>query len=167
MKIYVMRHAEAVSPSEWSDDESRPLSVIGEAKMASAVQHMVRLGFSASRLLTSPYARTRQTAGFIEDFIPSLSAIVCPELASGASLSKMRSVVEKYKSDESIWIIGHMPDVAILSSGVTGEARMMERAFSPGEVVAIEIESTGSQWKGRVLWSKKLEEWEKAKEITA
>ena len=63
MRLYLMRHAEAVEPGDWrGPDRTRPLTPLGAAKLSSAVEHMRRSKLSADVLLTSPYVRATQTA---------------------------------------------------------------------------------------------------------
>ncbi len=163
-----MRHAEAVSPSEWPlDDLTRPLSSLGEAKLENAVMKMKALGFNASFLATSPFIRTRQTSEIIERHFPSLEPTICDEFASGSSLATLKAGVEKFRDQESLWVVGHMPDMAILGSRVTTIASVMERSLAPGEMLALEMDLVGKGWgDGKILWYRTLEEWGKLKTLT-
>jgi phosphohistidine phosphatase SixA len=166
MKIYLMRHAEAVSPSEWPlDDLSRPLSSLGEAKLENAVAQMKKLGFTASILAVSPFVRTRQTAEIIEKYFPALEPNVCDEFASGRPLATLKAGVEKFKTQESVWIVGHMPDVAILGGRITSVAATMERSLAPGEMLALEMDISQGWGNGKILWYRTLEEWGKLKAL--
>jgi phosphohistidine phosphatase len=167
MKIYLMRHGEAVSPSEWpEDDMSRPLSALGEAKLETAVKKMHDLGFSPSHLITSPFARTRQTADIINNHFTTLNPVVVQEFASGSSLSTLKAGVEKFKDKESLWVVGHMPDLAILGSRITTIASVGERSLSPGEILALEMDLVGKGWgDGKILWYRRLDEWAKLKQL--
>lgn len=161
MKLYLMRHGDAVTTSEWPmDDASRPLASHGEAKLNTAVKKMQQIGFQAQTLLTSPFARTRQTADIINHYYPQLEPTIVDEFASGSTLAKLKAGVEKFNDKESLWIVGHMPDMAILGSRVTSVAAVMERSLAPGEILALETDFPTQGWgDGKVLWYRTLEQW--------
>jgi phosphohistidine phosphatase len=167
MNLYLMRHGEAVSPSEWpKDDSSRPLSALGSAKVEATLLEMKRLGFQSSRLLTSPLVRAKQTTDLIEKIFPSLSATVCPDLAAGSTLQKLMNLVKKYGLETALWVVGHMPDLAIFGSRMSMEPSVLERGLRPGEILGMEVNTSDTSWgEGRILWYRSLEDWKKLKEI--
>lgn len=166
MNLYLMRHGEAISPSDWpGNDATRPLSALGQARLESAVQKMLRLQFSFSRLLTSPFVRAKQTADVLEEAM-NVKSVVCPELVSGSTLPTLKALIERFKSEPSILVVGHMPDLAVFGSRVATEPSVIERGLQPGEMLALEADLSNAHWgQGRVLWYRSLDEWEKVQKF--
>ena len=64
MKLYLVRHSNAVDPGspEYEDDSQRPLTEKGRDKMERIASALKGLGAEPDRILSSPYARAKQTA---------------------------------------------------------------------------------------------------------
>ena len=62
MQLYVVRHAIAEEAAEGQDDASRRLTSDGERKLRRVVHGLRQQRVRFDRILTSPWARARQTA---------------------------------------------------------------------------------------------------------
>jgi phosphohistidine phosphatase len=165
MEIYLMRHGEALNANEWSgSDMDRPLSPIGIAKLEKGLDAMVESGFLPRRLVVSPLVRARQSADVIVTRYPGLRPVISSALSSGAKLETLQQLVLENITDGSLWIVGHMPDLAIFAARIVGEPSLLERGLAPGDVVAVEVEPTSPLWgRGRMVWSRSLKDWQKLK----
>jgi phosphohistidine phosphatase len=148
MKLYLMRHAHALTPSEAgvSKDALRPLSDRGRADARRMAAELSRRGGAPTLILHSPLTRAAQTAA-------ETAAVLAP--ASGAvtflpldNLRPAEEVVAELlartaKVDE-VLAIGHQPQIgevaALLSKSVF--------EITPATIVALELASPA-----RVLWS--------------
>lgn len=161
MKIYLMRHAAAVSAGEWrKPDPDRPLSKMGVALLESGVKQMKRAGFSVSKIVTSPYLRALETARITAEILGAPAPTVKAELSSGTNHNVMLKLAKELSAGENVLMVGHMPEIAIFGTRLTNEPRIMDVGFEPADIVAIEVE----KWKddfgdGELLWWRKLEDW--------
>lgn len=164
MILYLMRHGEAVDPDRWSGpDASRPLTPKGEKQLAAAAQAMKRLGFSARRILSSPFVRARQTANVFEKDL-GIPLDPVEALSSGARHDAIRNSFRAFSTEESVWIIGHMPDLAVFASRATGQASFLENGFRPGEMLALQADHLAETWgTGTVLFRRTIDEWRDVK----
>ena len=161
MRIYLMRHADAVAPGQWPDgDRSRPLTPIGASLLANAVEDMRRLKLTADTLLTSPYVRATQTADALSDELHITQTIRCPELAAGARLPAFLALLARYQQAETLWFVAHMPDICSFASRLTGDPAALENPFDPAEILAVDCDFVNGELKsGRAVWRRKLEDW--------
>ena len=148
MKLYLMRHAHALTPAEAgvSKDALRPLSDKGRADARRMAAELARRGGAPILILHSPLTRAVQTAA-------EAAAVLRP--ASGAEIfvpldnqrpaeEVVAELAERTASVAEVLAIGHQPqigEVAALLSKVLFE-------IPPATIVALELSSPA-----RVLWS--------------
>lgn len=156
-----MRHADAVPQHSWSKpDRVRPLSEKGRKELEAALPRMVQAGFQPQIVVASAYERAQQTAAAVKGFYPDAPHYSHSDLGAGASNDVYKNLFLKYKSKSPILMIGHMPEVAIVSSRITFEPSLMEKNIQPGEILAFEIEDVEKLWgSGKLLWSRTLADW--------
>jgi phosphohistidine phosphatase len=161
MEIYLMRHAEAISQGDWrGSDAVRPLNEKGAERLKEALKEMARVNFAAEVLLTSPFVRATQTASFIHEQFPNLTPVVSAELISGMRTEQLRTLLLKHKDKSSVWIVGHMPDLAVVASRILLDPMLLDRNMAPGEILALKVDSPEDMWgKGTLLWFRTLEDW--------
>lgn len=138
--IYLLRHAEAAAASA-DGDRGRVLTPRGRGAFEALVaREKPRLHIR--RVLTSPYARARQTA----DILAAALGLVADEeraLASGASegVDLLRFAL---RAGPGTALVGHNPEIAdALAAG--GSAR---QAVAPGTIAALEW----SPGRARLAW---------------
>jgi phosphohistidine phosphatase len=164
MQIYLMRHAQAEEPGSWrGPDRSRPLTDDGMKTLESALSQMRRRKVSGDVLLTSPYERAGQTADAVARELHILETLQCPELAAGAHLTDLLGLVRRHRDRSPLWIVGHMPELALFAARLTGDPADVERGFRPGEILAVDCPTDDAgPAEGRTLWRRKLEDWDNA-----
>ncbi|MCB4756801.1 MAG: phosphohistidine phosphatase SixA [Elusimicrobia bacterium] len=161
MKVYLMRHGEAVPRSEWEgSDSSRPLSKEGRADVERAGRGMAKDDWSIDLILCSPYQRAKETATLVASSRGRGDVVSLPELAPGVRPDAIQEALKPYFGKEPFLIVGHIPDLALFAARLTEKTDLWEGGLAPGEVVALETGSHGLSWgQGTVLWRRKLEEW--------
>src|SRR5213076_615195 len=102
MKIFIVRHAEAV-PLEASGvnaDADRPLTAHGHVQCEALALALQRLGGKLDLILTSPYLRARQTAqGLLDHWTDPRPRIdECEDLAPEGKASKLARALRKAKA---------------------------------------------------------------------
>lgn len=166
MILYLMRHGEAVSAEEWRGGEAtRPLARRGEKALEAAAKEWTRLRFAPQTILTSPLARAQQTASYVGR-ATSIPITTIPELTAGVKPDVLRSTFLQTQWPWPILYVGHMPDLAYISSRLTHEASLLETVINTGEMLAFEAEGSETGWGAwRLLWRRQLDEWKKLKEV--
>lgn len=155
MLIYLIRHATAFDHdgSKWPDDSLRPLSPAGERKFKRAACGVRRITTAPQALLASPFRRAWQTAEILAQCAHWPAPIPAEGLASGASATRMLSVLEHHANEPSVALVGHEPVMGeLLSLLLTGEEMGMSVPFKTGAIACIEIESDLAPGTARLRW---------------
>jgi len=112
MKIYLIRHSNAVDPGTpgYEDDSLRPLTEKGRDKMKKIAAALKELDVKPNLIVSSPYVRARQTAEVLAKVLKFK-----PELVFSNTLVPMGKpddiigeINEKYNVDELV-LVGHEP----------------------------------------------------------
>ncbi len=158
-----MRHAEAVSASDWlGSDQDRPLSPLGVAKLDDGLKEILRVKWPAMPVLVSPFSRARATAELLTEALGWEKPRVDERLASGAYAEAIRQTILDQKSSGPLLIVGHMPELAVFASRVTLDAKLLDTGLMPADIVAIETGDLAGGWGvGKMIWWRKLSDWKK------
>ena len=147
-RIDLLRHGLAHS-SHPDGDAARTLAPQGVSAVRALGGHLGRLGWRPERVLTSPYARARETASLVLDAAGVTAGIrvlkeLEPErdptttaLAVGAELGQARHVL----------LVGHQPLLGLLVEFWTGDSVPL----SPAEFLSIEFDGVPGAHSGRVV----------------
>lgn len=152
MVILLMRHADAVPAVDAGGlDVARTLSDLGKKRLERAVPLIAKAKLPVQQILTSPYPRALETAEIIGEAFPGIEIKKVVDLQAGARLPVLKLILSKNIQDIPSLVVGHMPDLAVFASYLSGLPSFLEEGMTPGEIVAIEGE--------KLLWRKKLEDW--------
>ncbi|HTX74382.1 MAG TPA: histidine phosphatase family protein [Rectinemataceae bacterium] len=119
MKVYFLRHGDAGDRHHWEGDDSlRPLTKQGEGQitaLASAVRGLV----PPSPILTSPYLRAHRTAALFATGIATgigaaTEPLVDKRLAPGFGREYLGEILQEYRNEDAILLVGHEPDFSRL-----------------------------------------------------
>jgi hypothetical protein len=58
--------------------------------------------------------------------------------------------------------VGHMPDLALFSSRITHDARLIETNVEPAEMLAFETDDINRWGAARLMWRRRIGEWSTA-----
>ena len=126
--LLLIRHAIAETREEWNElgrtDADRPLTPKGIERFTQAVQGLQRLFPAVDRILTSPYARTRETAKLLLAAYPDTRIEQSEHLAPDGSFATIAERLRNF--DEKVWvaIVGHEPALSrLLAYLVRAETR--------------------------------------------
>jgi len=119
MKIYLMRHGIAREPkgSDIEVDSQRSLTAEGRDAITRIAHALNRLDVRPDLILSSPYVRAEQTAAIIAKEFDLQKRLVLSELLTpeGKADDIISMIVEKALVEE-LFIIGHLPGLALLAS---------------------------------------------------
>lgn len=123
MKLYIMRHGEAVAPSvgmgKLGADAERVLTPAGHAEAEHAAEWLKSQHENIDLAIVSPYIRAQQTFEHVAERIavevtetsPEVTPDADPELFAGALLARLQ-----VEPAETVLIVSHMPFVCYLVS---------------------------------------------------
>ncbi len=142
MKLYCVRHGEAVSAIE---NPERPLTARGVEGVWALAQSVAVQNIKVAQLIHSPRLRAKQTA---ELWAKALHPQVVTESPSGLdesdSIDEMMEHIQHWQEDTML--VGHMPFMSqLVSALVVGEPFHSLVNFQPGTIVCLEHFSEG-QW---------------------
>jgi len=138
MRIYLMRHGDAVAGGE------RPLSDRGILETRSSAEGLKSLNIKPSYIIHSPLVRAVQTAEIVTNRLSIARArtIKSEALAPGHTpneiLQELRRVVESDDSD--ILVIGHLPDLGELITYLIYGEPVKEIPLKKSSVTLVEAE---------------------------
>jgi phosphohistidine phosphatase len=113
MKLFFVRHAEAVDRSAAMADEMRYLTSEGRGSFRKTARTMLKQGVEPSLILTSPLIRSVQTAEILADTLAFVGPLlVRTELSPGFDLQQLQDVLNEYQSAAEVIIVGHEPDLS-------------------------------------------------------
>ncbi len=119
MDLYVIRHGIAVdldSPG-LGDDSLRPLSDKGRKKMLLIAAGLLKMGVRFNLILSSPYARARETAEILADVLQTEDKPFLSEhLSLLGDLDLLVDEIFEHRQLESLALVGHEPGLTSLIS---------------------------------------------------
>ncbi len=159
MQLYFVRHGKAVATGEWSGAErDRPLTADGRDEMRAAARGLRKLSVAPDVILTSPFARARETADLIANALGTPPQVL-DELAPGATLRGLESALAAQAGTAALLFTGHEPDLSAVIGeliGVGGPARVEMKKGACCRVDLAEPRSAGSspvlEGQGTLAW---------------
>ena len=114
MKIYLIRHSNAVDPG-YEDDSSRPLTENGRDKMKKIASALKELSLKPDLIVSSPYIRARQTAEILAKVLKYKQELTFSDalIPMGNADNIIGEINEKYSVDELV-LVSHEPCLSIL-----------------------------------------------------
>jgi phosphohistidine phosphatase len=135
MRLWVIRHADAVRSPLLEDDEL-PLTDLGRNQAARLARYLHRRA-TPGLLWSSPLLRARQTAEPIEQAFPSVSLHIVEALAPGNGSRAIIDELRNGAAGECI-LIGHEPLTSRLVSRLVSGDDALRVRFSPATLVLVE-----------------------------
>ncbi|MBC8002107.1 MAG: phosphohistidine phosphatase SixA [Opitutaceae bacterium] len=126
MELYILRHGLAMDRADWSrrDDSDRPLTAEGLKKTRRIAKAMLKLDLKFDWILSSPYARARETAEIVAEVLkPKRQLELRHELTPDGSAKELAKLLAaRPKTVERVLIVGHEPDLSqFISVLLTGK----------------------------------------------
>lgn len=151
MKLYLVRHAEAIEMSGTMPDASRYLTTKGRLAFRKIARRVREAGIAPDILFTSPLLRAVQTAEILSERLKHESpVIVARELSPGFDLQALRSLLLGAGSPVEAAFVGHEPDLGDIASSLL--ALPGGFPLRKGAVLALETESSVRRGTAKLLW---------------
>lgn len=151
-ELYLIRHGVADARGEaWPDDNKRPLSEEGIARLRKSIRGLARVGVSFDVILTSPLVRTRQTAEIVAGIVDPRPPIVAIEsLSPNGTAQAVIADLEKQSRRSKIALVGHEPNIGELAARLAGSRHPFE--FKKGAVCRIDVDALRIAGPGTLRW---------------
>ena len=151
MKLYLVRHAEAIERSGTTPDASRYLTTEGRRAFRKIARRVREAGVAPDVIFTSPLLRAVQTAEILAERLKHEGpVIVARELSPGFDLPDLRSLLVGAGSPGEAAFVGHEPDLGLLAAAMM----TLPKAFPlrKGAVLALEADGTLRKGTAKFLW---------------
>jgi phosphohistidine phosphatase len=150
--LYLIRHglAEPRGPA-WPDDQRRPLTERGMARLAKEVRALDALGVVLDAILTSPLVRTRQTAEIVASGFRQRPPVVSLDaLAPDGSAAAVVAALEAQAKRRRVALVGHEPGLGELAARLIGAGRAI--GFKKGAICRIDVDAFPPLAPGELKW---------------
>ena len=148
MELYLIRHGIAVGRDSEIEDQERVLTAQGRQKTQKVAKRLEKVGLQFDLILTSPLARSRQTAEMLYNSGLSPHLEESASLAPDGNIQIWLSWLEQWRQTDSgrlvLALVGHQPNLGQWAEIlVWGEARDAI-ALKKAGIVGLTLPETGS-----------------------
>ncbi len=154
MRLYIVRHAEAVEPDEKATvkDADRPLTPQGQSDARKVAQHLKYIGLEKPKIITSPLLRAKQTAEVFQRTwtLPMKALKFDDRLKPGEDWKPLLESLPAGRW-ENAWLVGHQPELSQMVGWLLGR-RYAKIRLNKGSVACLEIKEKASKGTGRLRW---------------
>jgi|SRR5208337_2601567 len=152
-ELYIIRHGLAgTRMDDAGNDESRPLTDKGKAKMKDIAKGLKALGISFDKVLTSPLARAEQTADILKKYCVDVENIEVTDLLKpGAPGEDLIKYLNKLDAD-CVAIVGHEPDLSEFASYCLAKGKTSFIILKKGGVLKLEMDGPVKPGKCELCW---------------
>lgn len=145
MDIYLLRHAIAVERGTpgYERDSDRELTPKGAKRMRRVAQGMLAMELSFDVILSSPFARAKQTAEIVADVFEAHKSLEFTDTLAvcGDPEELIKLIGKKYDAVESVLLVGHEPYMSsLISLLVSGDQNLMV-TMKKGGLCKLSVES--------------------------
>ena len=150
--LYLIRHAIAADPSPaYVTDAIRPLTEEGIERWRQQVRGLRALDVAVEMILTSPYARCRQTAEILAEGSPGPPPVILFDaLRPGGRLADVLEGTGDYRGSAALALVGHEPSIGSLAAQLMGAQGTVP--FKKGAVCRIDVETFPPRGAGQLVW---------------
>lgn len=152
LQLYLVRHGLAAERGDdYPDDSKRPLTSVGIARMRREVAALEELGVGFDLIISSPLARTKQTADVLAEGMKSKPQVITVDsLAPAGTPSAVIQDIAKHARKPRVALVGHEPNIGELAAKLIG-ARV-PLAFKKGAICRIDFDVLPPKGVGHLVW---------------
>jgi phosphohistidine phosphatase len=152
MDIYILRHGEAQPRSEDLPEAERELTQKGRRD----VERIARLAWAAKvqpdLVLSSPYARAKQTAEIaIQAFESKPDLVETPVLVPSGSPKQVWREIKSHSKSRQLLLVGHEPQLSDLVAYLL-VSPALRLDLKKGALVRIRVDQLGVEPHGELKW---------------
>lgn len=155
MDIYLLRHGDAADrvTGGYAHDEERPLTEKGQQEASAAAGALRGLGVTIAQIFASPLVRATQTASTAAEILrPTRGLSRCDALAPGGTPEEIIAAITGIGADESVLLVGHMPDLGELAGWLIWGDPLAALPFRTGGLCRITVPTPPMPGQGDFRW---------------
>jgi phosphohistidine phosphatase len=152
LELYLVRHGIAAERGpEYPDDSKRPLTSRGIAALRKEAKALNRLGVSFDVIITSPFARARQTADVLAESLSGKPAVVTSDalVPAGTPAAVIQEIV-RHQRKARIALVGHEPNLGELAGRLIGARSPI--TFKKGGICRMDFDVLPPKALGQLRW---------------
>lgn len=149
MDIYLLRHCDAAEFAP--NDLNRPLSIKGEEQANIIGLAIQKLQHQPDCIISSPYARARQTAEIIQEHLHIERIQTSDFLVPGSDARQMIQHLNG-QAFTSPLLVGHEPQLRGMVSVIISASTMTDVLFGKGSLCCVSVPKPILSGKGTLLW---------------
>ena len=151
MKLYLVRHAEAIERSATTPDASRCLTTKGRLSFRKIARRARKAGASPAVIFTSPLLRAVQTAEILAERLKHKGeVVVARELSPGFDPGALRALLAGAGNPVEAAFVGHEPDLGAIAAALMSVPGGFP--LRKGAVVALEAGGGVPKGTAKLLW---------------
>jgi len=152
VKLYLVRHAEAIERSATTPDGSRYLTTKGRLSFRKIARRARKAGAAPDVIFTSPLLRAVQTAEILAERLKQKGeVVVTKELSPGFDLRALRALLAGAGNPMEAAFVGHEPDLGVIAAALMSVPGGVP--LRKGAVVALEADKGVSKGTAKLLWT--------------
>ena len=153
MRVILFRHGPAgrPDPERWPDDRLRPLTSLGAQLVRAAAEGLARIEPDIERVVSSPFARVRQTARVLADVLDTGAVEELEALCPGGPVAELLQFLSARISGRSLVLVGHEPDLGGFAGTLLG-ALPAGLPLRKAGACSIAFEGPPREAAGRLRW---------------
>jgi len=156
MDLYIIRHGLAHPLGQKNDftDEKRMLTAQGRDRMREIAKGLRKLEVRPEMILTSPFARARETAEIVADSlaVDAKMLMLTSNLAPGSPFENVLAEIKEKKHVESIALVGHEPDLGELAGLIVSGDSAFALPLRKGGACCIHVTERIPSFRGVLVW---------------
>jgi phosphohistidine phosphatase len=145
MEFYLLRHGLAAARETWkgANDSKRPLTDEGRRKLRRIGKVMRRLDLKVDLILSSPYARAKETAQIVAKPLEREKWLrLTPHLAVGGDPRELIHEIRGWREPvEAVLLVGHEPYLSSLAGVLTAGKAAPSLNLKKGGLLKLEVDS--------------------------
>jgi phosphohistidine phosphatase len=152
MKLCFFRHGIA-APKGLMPDSKRPLTSEGRAKVKKAARGLKELDLAPDLILTSPFARAKETAEILaKELDLKKGAAPCEALEPNRPLSDLLKELDHRGKMKSVIVVGHEPGLSHMISELISGGRLLKIDLKKAGACCLELDLLSPGRKASLLW---------------
>jgi phosphohistidine phosphatase len=148
VELLFLRHGLAGSRAEWrGPDAERPLTDQGRDVVRRAATLLANAGVEIDAVVTSPFARARETAAIAAAVLDISERLADDErLTPGFDETRLGAILADHAGAGCLLLVGHEPDFSATIGALTGGDVVVKKAG----IARVDLDE--HTMRGRLLW---------------